>query len=206
MKSKIAKDKRVDEYIAKSADFAKPVLNHLRKLVHTSCPQVQETIKWGFPHFNYKGMMCSTASFQNHCAFGFWKAALMKEADELKENNAKAMGHLGKIKSLGDLPPDKIIIGRIKEAMKLNDEGVKLPERKSSDKKTDIVVPFSLKKELIKYKKASDIFNNLSPSHKREYIEWINEAKTEETRGRRILKTIEWLTEGKTKNYKYEKK
>lgn len=200
------KDKRVDEYIAKSADFAKPILNHLRELVHTACPDVQETIKWGFPHFDYKGMMCSMASFKSHCVFGFWKAALMKDADKLKENNAIAMGHSGKIKSLADLPPDKIIIARVKEAMKLNDEGIKLPERERTKAAPEIVVPDSLKKELVKYRKASATFNNFSASNKKEYIDWINEAKTEETRDKRILTTIEWLTEGKRRNWKYEKK
>jgi uncharacterized protein YdeI (YjbR/CyaY-like superfamily) len=200
------KDKRVDEYIAKSADFAKPILNHLRKLVHTACPNVEETIKWGFPHFDYKGMMCSMASFKNHCAFGFWKAALMSDVETLKSNNQNAMGHAGKIQSLSDLPADKIIISQIKEAMKLNDEGIKLPERKSTEKKAEIVVPDSLKKELVKHRKASDIFNNFSPSNKREYIDWIEEAKTEETRNKRILTTIEWLTEGKVRNWKYVKK
>ncbi len=200
------KDKRIDDYISKSADFAKPILNHLRKLVHTACPDVQETIKWGFPHFDYKGMMCSMASFKNHCAFGFWKAALMKDADLLKYNNENAMGHAGKIKSVDDLPADKIIIGQIKEAMKLNDEGIKLPERKNADKKPEIIVPDSLKKQLVKNKKASATFHNLNPSHKREYTEWIEEAKTEETKNKRILTTIEWLTEGKTRNWKYVKK
>lgn len=200
------KDKRVDEYITKSADFAKPILIHLRKLIHSACPHVEETIKWGFPHFNYKGMMCSMAAFKEHCSFGFWKAAIMKDAGELKENNATAMGHLGKIKSIANLPSDKIIVSRIREAMKINDEGIKLPERRNSDKKAEITIPISLKKELAKYKKTSDTFNNLSPSHKREYIEWIEEAKTEETKNKRILTTIGWLTEGKTRNWKYIKK
>jgi len=200
------KDKRVDDYISKSADFAKPILNHLRKLVHTACPDVNETIKWGFPHFDYKGMMCSMASFKNHCAFGFWKAALMKDAELLKSNNENAMGHAGKIENLANLPSDKIIIAQIKEAMRLNDEGIKLPERKTADKKTEITVPDALATELIKYKKASAAFNNLSPSHKREYIEWIEEAKTDTTKNKRILTTIEWLTEGKTRNWKYSKK
>ena len=199
-------DKRIDDYISESVDFAKPILNHLRKLIHIACPQVEETIKWGFPHFDYNGMMCSMASFKHHCAFGFWKAAIMKDADQLKENNANAMGHSGKIKNLKDLPPDEIIIDRIKEAMKLNEEGIKLPERKKSDKKPEIIVPFSLKKELVKYKKASDTFNNFSPFNKRDYIEWIEEAKTEDTKKKRILKTIELLTEGKKRNWKYEKK
>lgn len=199
-------DKRIDNYIAKSADFARPVLNHLRKLIHNACPQVEETIKWGFPHFDYKGMMCSMAAFKNHCVFGFWKASLMKDADSFKEKNVNAMGHSGKITSLTDLPSDKIIIARIKEAMKLNDEGIKLPERKKSDKNAEVMIPDSLKKELVKNKKASATFNNFSPSQKREYTEWIAEAKTEETLNKRIVTTIEWLTEGKTRNWKYVKK
>jgi uncharacterized protein YdeI (YjbR/CyaY-like superfamily) len=199
-------DKRIDDYISKSADFAKPILNHLRKIIHVACPQVEETIKWGFPHFGYKGMMCSMAAFKQHCAFGFWKAALMKDADTLLDNQGQAMGHAGKIKSLKDLPSDKILIGWIKEAMKLNDEGIKLPERKKSEAKPEIMVPDALKKELVKHKKASDTFSNFSPSHKREYIEWIEEAKTEATQSKRILTTIEWLTEGKTRMWKYVKK
>lgn len=199
-------DKRIDDYINQSADFAKPILSHLRELVHEVCPYVQETIKWGFPHFEYKGLLCSMAAFKHHCAFGFWKAALMKEAENLKEKNASAMGHSGKIKSLTDLPSDKIIKCRIKEAMKLNEDDIKLPERKKTEKKPGITIPDSLKKELVKYRKASATFNNLSPSHKKEYIEWINEAKTIETRDKRIFTTIKWLTEGKSRNWKYEKK
>jgi uncharacterized protein YdeI (YjbR/CyaY-like superfamily) len=199
-------DKRIDDYISKSDDFAKPILNHLRKIIHVACPQVEETIKWGFPHFGYKGMMCSMAAFKQHCAFGFWKAALMKDADKMLDNQGQAMGHAGKLKTLKDLPSDKILIGWVKEAMKLNDEGIKLPERKKSDSKPEIIVPDALKKELVKHKKASDTFSNFSPSHKREYIEWIEEAKTEATKSKRILTTIEWLTEGKTRMWKYVKK
>lgn len=195
-------DKRIDDYIAQSEDFAKPILSHLRELVHEVCPYVQETIKWGFPHFEYKGLLCSMAAFKHHCAFGFWKAVLMKDAERLKLNNKIAMGHSGKIKRLGELPPDRIIKRRIQEAMKLNEDDIKLPERKRIEKKPEIIVPESLKKELVKYRKASATFINLSPSHKKEYIEWINESKTIETRDGRILKTIEWLTEGKSRNEK----
>ena len=199
-------DKRIDDYIAKSPDFAKPILNHLRKIIHVACPQVEETIKWGFPHFGYKGMMCSMAAFKQHCAFGFWKAALMKDADKMLDNQGQAMGHAGKIKSLKDLPSDKILISWVKEAMKLNDEGIKLPERKKQESKPEVIVPDALKKELVKHKKASDTFSNFSPSHKREYIEWIEEAKTEVTKSKRILTTVEWLSEGKTRMWKYAKK
>ena len=197
------KDKRIDAYISKSAEFAKPILNHLRKLVHAACPNVQETIKWSFPHFDYKGMMCSMAAFKNHCAFGFWKSSIMKDAKELRGKNEDAMGHLGKITSLKDLPPDKKITAWIKEAMKLNDDDIKLPERKKTDLKKDVQIPAELQKALDSNTNAATKFNGLSPSHKREYIEWINEAKTEATKAKRIDTTIEWVSEGKSRNWKY---
>ncbi len=139
-------DKRIDTYISKSEEFAKPILMHLRKLVHGACPGVQETIKWGFPHFDYKGMMCSMAAFKKHCAFGFWKSAIMQDAKDMVGKNEYAMGHLGKITSLQDLPPDKKITAWVKEAMKLNDDDVKLPERKKSSLKKKLKFPAHSKK------------------------------------------------------------
>lgn len=198
-------DKRIDNYIAKSADFAKPILNHLRKLIHTACPDVEEAIKWGFPHYDYKGIMCSTAAFKSHCAFNFWKASLMKDADLFTENNKSSMGHYGKISSLKGLPSDKIIIARIKEAMQLNDDGIKLPERNKAENK-DVVVPDLFEKELKKNKQAATVFNNFSSSQKREYTDWISDAKTEETRNKRIATAVEWISEGKIRNWKYLKK
>ena len=198
-------DKRIDNYIAKSADFAKPILNHLRKLIHTACPDVEEAIKWGFPHYDYKGIMCSTAAFKSHCAFNFWKASLMKDAKLFTENNKSSMGHYGKISSLKGLPSDKIIIARIKEAMQLNDDGIKLPERNKAENK-DVVVPDLFEKELKKNKQAATVFNNFSSSQKREYTDWISDAKTEETRNKRIATAVEWISEGKIRNWKYLKK
>ena len=199
------KDKRVDDYISKSAAFAKPVLNHIRQLVHTGCPQVEETIKWGFPNFDYKGVFCSMAAFKEHCSFGFWKAAIMKDAEKLKANQESAMGHLGKIKSIDDLPSDKILISYIKEAARLNDEGVKLPPRNKSVEKKELIIPEYFTKPLSKNKKASQAFEAFSPSHKKEYVEWITEAKTEETRNKRMATALEWIAEGKGRNWKYEK-
>ena len=187
------KDKRVDEYISKSEEFAKPILIHLRNLVHAACPGIQETIKWSFPHFDYKGMLCSMASFKQHCAFGFWKTALMKDAKEMIGKNEYAMGHLGKIMSMKDLPPDKKINAWIKEAVKLNDDNVKLPERKKTASKKEIDIPDSLQKALNKNKTAAATFSNFNPSHKYEYLEWITEAKTEETRNKRITTTLNGL-------------
>lgn len=199
------KDKRVDAYIEKAQPFAKPILIHLRELVHKACPDVEETIKWSFACFDYKGPFCSMASFKEHCSFGFWKAALMKDADKLKSNQATAMGHLGKIRSMSDLPSDKVILGYIKEAIKLNDEGVKLPPRKKPEAK-EIVIPDYFIKALGKNKKASQAFERFPPSHKKEYLQWITEAKTEETRNRRMDTALEWIAEGKGRNWKYERK
>jgi uncharacterized protein YdeI (YjbR/CyaY-like superfamily) len=202
-----SKDPRVDLYISKSAEFARPILIHLRELVHTACPDVEETIKWGFASFDYKGPMCSMASFKQHCAFGFWKASLLKD-NSLSKNaeTESAMGHYGKIKSLKDLPSDKKIIAHIKEAMMLNKKGIKLPPRKVIESKKETAAPDYFLKQLKKNKKAHATFEGFSPSHKREYIEWIVEAKGDETKNRRIETAIEWMSEGKSRNWKYIKK
>ena len=192
-------DPRVDAYIAKSADFAKPILLHLRKLVHAACPEVEETIKWSFPHFDYKGMMCSMASFKGHCAFGFWKSSLVIGGDA--ERNA--MGHFGRITSLDDLPPDKTLIAYVKKAAALNAGGVKV-EKKPAAPKRPPTVPADLAAALKTNAAARKTFDAFSPSHKREYVEWITEAKTDATRAKRLQTTLGWLTEGKARNWKYE--
>ena len=198
------KDPRIDAYIKKSADFAKPVLNHLRALVQEACPDVEETMKWSFPHFDYKGMMCSMASFKQHCAFGFWKTALMKDAETLLDNRADAKGSFGRIASLNDLPTDKIIIGYIKEAMKLNDNDVKLAKAKPAEKK-ELVIPKYFIEAIKKNKKAFAAFESFSYTNKKDYLEWITGAKTEETRNNRLVQAIEWMAEGKIRNWKYIK-
>lgn len=201
------KDVRVDQYIAKSKEFAQPILNHIRANVHAACPDVEETIKWGFPVFMYKGMLCSMASFKEHCAFGFWKAALMKDKSSMKNAEGESsMGHFGKIKSVKDLPAQKKFASYIKEAMKLNDEGAKLPAAKKKNvEKKEIVVPEYFLSALAKNRKAKEVFEALSYSHKKEYVEWIVEAKREETRSARIATALQWLAEGKNRNWKYER-
>lgn len=199
-------DPRIDAYIEKAQPFAQPILKHLRQLVHKACPPVEETMKWSFPHFDYKGeMMCSMASFKQHAVFGFWKAALMQDP-VLKETAASevAMGHLGKITSLKDLPPDKQIIAWIKEAMDLNDRGVKV-EKKPVVKK-EVAIPAFITAALQKNKAAWKVWDAFAPSHRKEYVQWITEAKTEATRDKRLQQTIEWVAEGKGRNWKYEKK
>ena len=203
------KEKLIDAYIAKSADFSKPVLNHIRELVHKACPDVEEKMKWSFPHFNYKGeMMCSMAAFKQHAVFGFWKAALMKDPVLIENARSEvAMGHLGRLASLKDLPSDKKIIAWIKEAMQLNDLGIKLPPKaKPAADKKEFTVPDYFVEALSKNKKAKQVFENFAYSHKKEYLQWITEAKTEETRNKRMATALEWITEGKGRNWKYEKK
>jgi uncharacterized protein YdeI (YjbR/CyaY-like superfamily) len=197
------KDARVDAYIEKAGDFAKPVLKHLRKLVHVGCPKVEETIKWGVPHFMYKGMLASLASFKNHCAFGFWKGKLLAS---LKPDGKlwDAWGQYGKLTSLADLPTDKVILQQVREAARLNDEGVKAPPQRKAANKTPLRVPADLKAGLKEDAAARATFEGFSYSHKKEYIEWITEAKTDATRQKRLATTLEWLSEGKRRNWKYQ--
>ena len=194
------RDPRVDAYIARSADFARPILTHLRDVVHAACPEVEETIKWSFPHFLYKGMLCSMASFKEHCTFGFWKGSLVVSGGGEAE---KAMGQFGRITRLADLPAKKILISTIKTAMKLNEDGVKAPGRAKPKTPREVVVPEDLVSALGKNPQARATFEKLSPSHKREYVEWITEAKTQATRARRLETAIQWMAEGKPRNWKY---
>ena len=199
-------NERVDAYIAKSADFAKPILTHLRALVHEACPEIVETWKWSFPNFEYKGIVCNMAAFKQHCTFGFWKASLMKDADKLLSAGSEAMGQLGKIKSLADLPPDEVLLAYIREAVELNEKGVKLPLRAVAGAKKELEVPEYLAAALEGSSKAAETFENFSYSNKKEYVEWIREAKTVETRAKRLASAIEWMNEGKPRHWKYAKK
>lgn len=200
-------DPRVDAYIAKSADFAKPVLQHLRKLVHEGCPEAQETIKWGFPFFDYKGPLCAMNAFKAHCGFGFWKAALLPDPKGiLAAVEETAAGNFGKITSLKDLPADKTILAFIKAAKKLNDDGIKPAPVKKKAPAKELVVPDYILKAVRKNKSAAAVFEGFSNSHKKEYVEWIEDAKTEETRNRRMETMMQLLAEGKTRNWKYQTK
>jgi uncharacterized protein YdeI (YjbR/CyaY-like superfamily) len=201
-------DPRIDAYIAKSADFAKPVMEHLRELIHEVCPDVQETIKWGMPSFEYKGILCGFAAFKQHCTFGFWKHAILAEKHEVLKNSERAaMGSFGKMTSMKDLPSDKVLKMLIKDAMKLNEDGIAQPNlgRKTGVKRAEISEPDYFTKTLVKNKKAKATWEAFSPSCRREYLEWITEAKTEPTREKRLTQTMEWLAEGKKRNWKYEK-
>lgn len=195
-------DRYVDDYIDKAQEFAKPILRHIRKLVHEACPDVIETKKWSFPHFDYKGIICSFAAFKEHVAFGFWKQELLEKSAFPAEKTA--MGSFGRIRSLKDLPDNRTLKKLIKDACKLNDDGVKVV-RKVSNEKKELVVPDLLLRALAKNKKAASTFESFPYSCKKEYVEWITEAKTDATRDKRLATTIEWLSAGKRRNWKYEK-
>ena len=194
------KDPRVDAYIAKSAAFAKPILTHLRKLVHANCPRVTETIKWSMPHFEYRGgIFCGMAAFKAHCTFGFWLGSLLKIDTKLDQ----AMGQFGRITSLAELPGDKDMARIFKAAMKLHDDGVKPPARARPAEKKELVIPDYFLAAVKKNKKALATFDGFVYSKKKEYVEWITEAKTDATRDKRLVQALEWMAEGKVRHWKY---
>ena len=194
----MSRDPRIDAYIDRAAPFAQPILRHLRDLVHEACPDVEETMKWGMPYFMYQGMMCGMSSFKAHAAFGFWKGTLvLGESAKAQE----AMGSFGRITALHDLPGDAAIRTYVKAAMKLNEEGI-APARPRS-KKPDLPLPDDFRAALKKAKQLEK-FEASSPSHRREYIEWITEARTDATRERRMATAVEWIREGKGRNWKYQ--
>jgi len=196
-----AHDPRIDAYIAGSAEFARPILAHLRKLVHSTCPQVEETLKWRMPTFMYHGMLCGMAAFKQHCTFGFWKHELVVGKEQA--GDALAMGQFGRITRIADLPSPKKLAAYIKKAMQLNEDGIKAP-RTTPKHKPAPRVPADMAAALKNNRKAAVTFAAFSPSNQREYIEWITEAKREETRASRLAQAVEWIAEGKTRHWKYK--
>ena len=197
-------DARVDAYIAKSAPFAQPILEHLRRLVHEAAPMVTETIKWGFPFFDYKGQVCHMSAFKEHAAFGFWKARQLNDPHKLLQQEEASAGSLGKITSLLDLPSDDILIGFIKQAVLINENNIKPAEKKAPKPKAVIEMPADFADLLASNPKAQAVYEKFSPSHKREYLEWIVDAKSDATRQKRLQTAIEQIEEGKSKNWKYK--
>jgi hypothetical protein len=197
------KDPRIDAYIAKSGDFAKPILTRLRRVIHTACPDVEEGLKWSHPHFDYKGIFCGVAAFKSHCTFGFWKHALLVRQGVLPKGD-KAWGQFGCLRSVKDLPSDAALARIIKAAAKLNDEGVAVP-RRAPKAKPPLKTPADLAAALRRNARAGATYAAFSPSAKRDYVEWIIEAKTAETRTRRLATAVNWMAAGKRRNWKYEK-
>lgn len=196
----------IDQYILNAAPFARDILHHIRSIVHQACPQVEESLKWGFPHFGYKSsILCSMAAFKNHCAFGFWLGCHMTDSFKLMESNDKTgMGNFGQLKSLSNLPSDEILILYIREAMELSEKGLKIQKSKPVSGK-ELVVPECFAQAIAQDAKARTVFETFSPGKKKEYIMWITEAKTDATRQKRLEQSLEWIAEGKSRNWKYEK-
>ena len=197
------KDPRVDAYIAKAKPFAQPILKRIRKAVHAGCPDVVETIKWSVPAFEYKGPMCGMAAFKAHCLMGFWKGTLVKSMP--KDKVTQAGGGWGRFESVDDLPPETTLVRMVKEAAALNDAGITVP-RAVKAPKPPLKAPAYMLAAIGKNKKAAAAWKGFSPSHQREYVEWITDAKSEETRARRLATAVDWIGEGKGRNWKYERK
>jgi len=204
------RDPRIDAYIAEAAEFARPILEHARDCVHEACPEIEETIKWRMPTFVYGGaILCSMAAFKHHASFGFWNHALVLGDDakrgEGKGGEGKGMGSFGKLTSVRDLPAKRQLLAYLRKAMRLNAEGVKLPSgRKTATPRPLPAVPDDFAAAMRAQPAARSAFDAFAPSHRREYLEWILDAKRPETRARRIAQAVEWLAEGKSRNWKYE--
>jgi uncharacterized protein YdeI (YjbR/CyaY-like superfamily) len=195
-----AHDPRIDAYIARQADFALPILDHLRGAIHSACPEAEETLKWSMPAFLYKGeILASMAAFKGHATFGFWRGSQVLGDGH---QQLDAMGQFGRLKSVGDLPEADMLAGLIKKAMSLTESGVKPVRHKTV--KGDFSVPEELTTALSANQAASATFEAFPPSCRREYVDWVTEAKRPETRAKRVAQAVEWMAEGKRRNWKYE--
>lgn len=192
-------DPRIDAYVDRAEPFARPILHHVRALVHEACPDVQETIKWGMPAFVHAGqLLCGMAAFKRHASFGFWKHALV--VGETGER--VGMGSFGKLASVEDLPPRRTLLALVRKAVRLNEAGVKAPSAPRRARPPP-QPPDDLLAALRQVPAAFATFEAFSPSHRREYVQWVLEARREETRRRRIADAVAWLGEGKPRNWKY---
>ena len=198
-----SRDPRIDVYIARSAEFARPILEHVRTLVHEACPQVEESIKWGMPMFVHAGsILCSMAAFKAHASFGFWKHALVVGDTA---GSGEGMGSFGKLTSIRDLPSKRQLLIYIRKAARLNEQGMKGPAvRKAATPKPLPDTPDDFAQALRGNAAARKCFDAFAPGHRREYLEWILDAKRAETRASRIAQAVQWLAEGKSRNWKYE--
>lgn len=199
---------KVDAYIGKSAEFAQPILWHLRELMHKAVPDIEETIKWSMPFFMYKGLILGNmAAFKQHVSIGFWGEELAAKLKAEGTSSGEAMGSLGRITSLKDLPSDKVLAGYIKLAAKVIDDGSRTKNFSRTPRKAakpDLVIPEELSVALKKNKAAQKTFDNFAPSCRKEYVDWVADAKREETRNKRVAQAIEWMAEGKRRHWKYE--
>lgn len=195
-----ASDPRIDRYIEQAAEFAQPILRELRARVHRACPAVEETIKWGMPHFMLDGrILANLAAFKQHCAFGFWRGAEL----EGLPGERSAMGDFGRITALADLPDEPAFIALVRRAAERS--AAPAPRTPKSPPKPPAAMPAELATALAAQPVAQRHFAAFSPSQQREYIDWIADAKRADTRERRLAQAIEWLAEGKPRHWKYQR-
>lgn len=194
------RDKRVDAYITKAPPFAKPILTTVRGWVHEGAPACEETLKWGHPSFVQEGILCGMVAFKAYCGVHFWQGKNV--ASEFTGPKGPAQ-QLGKLFTVKDLPSKKTFLAYVKKAVELNSSGVKV-SRQTKPRKA-LAMPPEFRKAIDRSGKARGTFDAFPPSHQREYIEWISEAKQDATRERRIAQALEWLEEGKPRNWKYMK-
>ena len=202
------KDTRVDSYISRLPAFSQEICTRFRAIVHEASPEIEEDIKWGHPAFMHKGIVCGMAAFKAHVVIHFWKNALLTGSHARRATDDKTLEQLRRVTSVDELPSKTVIAGFVKAAVKLNDGAVKGPAPMKAAKKTraPLRTPPVFSKALARNAKARATYDGFSPSHKREYVEWIGEAKTDETRDRRIEQALGWLADGKPRNWKYMKK
>lgn len=196
----MSRDPRIDAYIEKQADFAKPILIRLREAVHEACPEAEETLKWSMPTFTYKSeILANMAAFKAHATFGFWRGSLVLPDNEKRH---EAMGSFGRLTSMDDLPEPEVLRGLIVKAMELTDAGVKPVRNKIV--KGDFEVPEDLRTALGANSSAAATFEGFPPSCRREYVQWVTEAKRADTRAKRVAQAVEWMAEGKKRHWRYE--
>jgi uncharacterized protein YdeI (YjbR/CyaY-like superfamily) len=197
-----SREPKIDAYIAKAAPFAQPILKHLREVIHEACPEVEEAVKWSMPFFDHHGPLCALPAFKAHCSLRFWKGDLL-----FKEEGA--LRGFERLTKLDDLPPKKELVALLKAAARLNEDGVKAEwqEKRAAKAKASKAKPVATPKDLVaalkKSAKAQAAWEGFSPSHRREYVEWITEAKRDETRAKRLEQTVAQLAEGKSRHWKY---
>lgn len=196
----------VDRYIEKAAPFARPILERIRKAFHAAHPDVSEAMKWGHPFFEYKGVLGNMAAFKQHVGWGFWKAGIMPDPHGIltPAGEHTAMGGT-RVTNVQELPSHTVLVSYVKEAIRLNEEGVKVARPKKAPQ-AEAAVPEDLAAALQSAPAARKTFDAFPPGHRREYIAWITEAKQPATRAKRLAQAVEWLAEGKSRNWKYERK
>jgi uncharacterized protein YdeI (YjbR/CyaY-like superfamily) len=196
----VSRDPRVDAYIARAQPFARPILEHVRERLHAVLPKAEETLKWSMPAYTLDGkIVLIAAAFKAHTALNFWRGQELRGSAA----GADAMGQFGKIASLADLPPDKELDALIRKAAELTASAPAPRKAKHAPKPPPDLHP-EFAAALKVAPKAMATLDSFPPSARRDYLEWVAEAKQDATRQKRIATSIEWLSEGKRRHWKYQ--